>query len=61
MRKYLVAVRHIRKGFERFEIEANNKREAIEKARFIVSGQTEIIYGGCYSLEHIICARKIRE
>lgn len=59
MHRYLMAVRHFFSGYQYFEIEADNKAEAFEKASVFVrkSGRYG---GGNFDYNDIICVKKIQ-
>lgn len=59
MNKYLMAVRHYFRGFEEFEIEAENKEEARKKAAIFVRQDSRFISDN-YDKNDIKVIKKIK-
>lgn len=60
MNKYLMAVYHYFRGYQQFEIEADNKQDAIAKARVYVR-QSPLYSGGNYDTNDIKCLKKTKK
>ena len=55
-----MAVYHFFRGYENFEIEAENKQDAIEKGKQFVKSQFSYVHGGNYQLDNVICIKKLK-
>lgn len=60
MNKYLMGIHRFCNGYETFEIEAENKQDAKEKASIFVR-QNWKYDGGNYDLNDIKCIKKINQ
>ena len=60
MNKYLMAVYHYFRGYQHFEIDADNKQEAIAKGHIYVC-QSPLYSGGNYDTNDIKCVKKIQK
>ena len=61
MNRYLMAIYHYFRGYENFEIEADNKQDAVTKAKEMVKHSHYYRFGGNYQLENIICIKKLKQ
>lgn len=59
MNKYVMAVRHYFLGWKEFEIEAENKQDALVKSKEFLNKSSEYSCGGNYNLRDIKCIKKI--
>lgn len=59
MNKYLMAVRHYFLDWEEFEIEAENKQDALVKSKEFLNRSSKYSCGGNYNLRDIKCIKKI--
>ena len=59
MNKYIMAVRHYFAGWEEFEIEAENKQDALVKSKEFLNKSSKYSCGGNYNLKDIKCIKKI--
>ena len=57
MKKYLVAIRHFFEGYRTFEIEADNKSDALVKGKEYV----ERIGGGNYNIDDAKVIKKLKK
>ena len=60
MHKYQMSVHHFFEGRKSFTIEADNKKEAIEKGLLYVR-QNPMYGGGNYDLNDVKCDKKLRK
>lgn len=60
MNRYRMAVYHYFRGYENFEIDAENKQDAIEKGKEMVKSDWHYCHGGNYQLENVICIKKLK-
>lgn len=60
MHTYLMAVYHYFNGYENFEIEAENKKDALCKARIHVLSNSKYD-GGNYDKNDIKCIKKLQK
>ena len=59
MNKYLMAVYHYFRGYEEFEIEAENRQDALDKSKEFLNRSSKYSCGGNYNLRDIKCIKKI--
>lgn len=60
MNKYLMKIEGYFSGWKEFEIEAENKRDAVEKATEFCKKSSEFGIGGNYKLSSITCVKKLK-
>lgn len=60
MNKYLMKIEGYFSGWKEFEVEAENKLDAIAKAKEFCNTHTEYGIGGNYKLNSIKCIKKIK-
>ena len=59
MNKYLMQIKGYFSGWKQFEIEAENKQDAITKATEYCKRHSEYGIGGNYQLDSIECVKKL--
>ena len=60
MNRYLMKVYHYFSGYEHFEIEAENKEDAVEKGKEFVRHESKYRFGGNYNLNDVQCIKKLK-
>lgn len=60
MHEYLMEVRHFFLGYERFTIKAENKPEALEKAKKYVLQEPRFSWGGNYDTNDVRLVMKLK-
>lgn len=55
-----MAIRHYFRGYEQFEIEAENKHDAVERGKLFVNKQFDYVHGGNFDLDDVICIKKLK-
>ena len=60
MNKYLMKIKGYFTGYEQFEIKAENKQDAINKATEFCSKSSKYGHGGNYILSSIECVKKLK-
>lgn len=58
--KYLMAVYHFFSGYENFEIEAENKEDAVKKGKEFVKHNFHYRHGGNYNTDDVKCIKKMK-
>ena len=58
MHKYLMEIRHYFSGYEQFIIEAEDKGDALVKAKEYA--EKHICWGGNYDMKSIKCVKKLK-
>lgn len=61
MNKYLMRIEGYFSGWKQFEIEAENKKDAVAKAREYCKSHSEYGHGGNYKLDSIECIKKLKK
>ena len=60
MNKYLMKIEGYFSGWKEFEIEAENKQDAVSKAIDFCKKHSEFGHGGNYKLSTITCVKKLK-
>ena len=61
MNKYLMRIEAYFSGWDEFEIEAENKQDAVIKAKEFCKTSSKYGIGGNYKLNSIECVKKLKE
>lgn len=61
MNKYLMRIEGYFSGWEEFEIEAENKQDAIVKANEYCRNNHKYAHGGNYKFKSIECVKKLQK
>lgn len=59
MNRYLMRIKGYFVGYKQFEIDAENKQDAIVKAKEYCKNHSEYGIGGNYNLDSIECVKKL--
>lgn len=60
MNKYLMRIKGYFSGWDEFEIEAENKSDALSKASDFCKNSSKYGIGGNYNLKSIECVKKLK-
>ena len=61
MNRYLMRIEGYFSGWKQFEIEAENKQDALEKAREYCKRNSPYTHGGNYKFDSIECVKKLKK
>ncbi len=59
MNRYLMRIERYFSGCEQFEVEAENKQDAVIKAKEFCKSHSKYAHGGNYKFDSIECVKKL--